>query len=738
MSGRTGIGRREMLRLTVLGTGLSLLAACAPPAPVGKPATAVPPPPAPTQAVAAPTAVVTAGATTGPAVATPAAGAPVTAAPGTSAPAAADKPGRDLVGRIEGPTVILDPSQYPKTLKEAPDLAELVKAGKLPPVAERIGQDPLVVKPLQEIGQYGGTLRRAFIGPTDRQNANRFAAGPDNLLYFDYAWKKVIPNIAREFEVQDGGRTTVLRLRRGMKWSDGSPFTADDIVFWYEDLYQHRQVVTSPHPSMAINGKQGIVEKVDDTTVKFAFADPNPIFPEVLSGWTALGGLSLQGFAGLGGFAPKQYTQQFHPKYVPQDQLDRLAKEKGFDNWVGLLKNQLSWHLNPDLPVLSPWRVTSAINNPVWTLERNSYSIWVDTDGNQLPYIDKIQMGLAENLEVLNLRVIAGEIDVQDRHVDMQKLPVLLDARQKGGFRVFLDIGQNGGDFCLRVNLSYEADPEIGDLLRTTDFRRALSLGIDRDQINEATFLGTGTPSSAVPADENKYFPGPDWRRKWATLDVQQANDLLDKMGLTKKDGEGYRLRKDGVTRLRLEYVAAAGSNADYTRMGEMVRDHWRRIGIELNVVQQEGTLVTRRAIANELQFWGIANGGSEDLFTSPDSVFPFTTTGPEAALGVLYAKWLQSSGREGKEPPAAVKQVQELWSKGLGLPEAERIKAGQEIWKLAADEVFVIGVIGMGPAIQGVRVAKNNIGNMPSRVVNATAVKSTTNALPQTFFFKG
>ncbi len=733
MSKRRAVGRRAFLRLSLTTAGTALLAACAPAppaAPTSAP-TAVPAKPA----APAPTAAPAAAPTAVPAAAPTAAPKPAAAAP--AAPKAAERPGRELIGKIEGPEVILDSARFPKSFKEAPELAELVRAGKLPPVAERIGQDPLVIKPLHEIGKYGGMLRRGFNGPGDRQNGNRFCAGPDNLLYVDYEWKKLVPNIARGYELGDGGKVTTLLLRRGMRWSDGAPFTADDILFWFEDIYQHRQLVPNPHPQMAIYGKQGTVEKVDPYTVKFIFPDANPLFPEVLAGWTALGGMSLQGPNALGGYAPKHYLQQFHPKYTSQDQADRLAKDRGVDNWVTLFKNELSWHLSTDLPTVTPWKTTRPINTPQWVLERNPYSIWVDIEGNQLPYIDKIQMTLAENAEVLNLRAIAGEYDVQDRHMDMQKLPVILENREKGGYRVHLDLGQNGGDFCIRVNLSYEADPEIGDWLRNVDFRRALSLGIDRAQIHEGFFLGIGTPSTVVPADENKYFPGPEYRTLWAILDVAKANELLDKIGLDKKDPEGYRLRKDGKGRLRIEYIAAAGSQVNYTGMGEMIREHWKRIGIDLNAQGIESSLALRRAVANDLQLWGLSNGGTEDLFVSPDGVIPITTTGPEAAIGALYAKWFQTGGKEGKEPPARVREALELWSKGVGAPEEERVRMGKELWKIAADEVFQIGVIGMGPAIQGVRIAKNNLGNIPSRVVNATAVKSTTNALPQTFFFK-
>ncbi len=171
-----------------------------------------------------------------------------------------------LIGKLEGPEVVTDPAKQPKQLKEAPQLAEMVKAGKLPPVAERVGQDPLVIKPLHEIGKYGGTWRGGFTGPADFWNGYRCCSGPDHLLFWDYTGDKVTPNIAKGYEMQDGGRTLVLHLRRGMKWSDGKPFTADDFVFWFDDIYRNKDLVPTPSAAMAINGKQGVIEKSTRST----------------------------------------------------------------------------------------------------------------------------------------------------------------------------------------------------------------------------------------------------------------------------------------------------------------------------------------------------------------------------------------------------------------------------------------------------------------------------------------
>jgi peptide/nickel transport system substrate-binding protein len=727
---KRGLSRREFLGAGLGGVGLGLLSACAPQAPA----------PAPTAAPAKPAeaAKPAAAPTSAPAAAAPAAKPAEAAKPAAPAPAAAkpeEKIGRSLIGNLEGPLVVTDAGQWPKSFKEAPMLADMVKAGRLPPVEQRVPQDPLVIKPVHEIGKYGGIWRRGFTGPGDQWNGFRAASGPDNLLYWDYTGDKVGPNVARGFELQDGGKVIVLQLRRGMKWSDGQPFTADDFVFWFEDVYSNREIYPSGHATMRINGKEGKVEKVDETTVRFVFPEPYPFFPDNIAGSTAISAHSYMADpSGIGSPAPAHYLKQFLPKYASKEQLDKLVAESNVDNWVSLFKLKADWAKNPDLPVITPWKTTSPSTTPNWTLERNPYSIWVDTEGNQLPYIDKVQMTLAENLEVLNLRAVAGEYDFQARHLDIGKLPVFIENQQKGNYKLSLDVGDYGSDCMLKFNLSYEADPEIAKWISNTDFRRALSLGIDRDQINETFWLGTGTPGSVVPADHNKYNPGPEWRTKWATLDLNQANQLLDKIGLTQKDSEGYRLRTDGQGRLSIVVDTWGGQFVQYTRICEVIREQWRKIGIDLQVKEVERSLGQRRMAANEHHIYAWNNDGSEHMFTFPGHVFPFDVTG---GGGALYAQWFQSNAQQGKEPPPNVKEVMEKFNKAFGVSEEERIKLGKEIWQIVTDEVFSIGIVGLGAAAMGVRVAKNNMGNIPSRQYNSPDAKTPSISRPVTFFYK-
>ncbi|MGH2532797.1 MAG: ABC transporter substrate-binding protein [Thermomicrobiales bacterium] len=643
----------------------------------------------------------------------------------------ADNP---LIGTLEGPEVVTDPAQFPTAFQEAAQLADLVQQGQLPPVQERIGQDPLVIKPVHEIGTYGGTWRRGFTGPGDKWNGWRAASGTDALLFWDYTGSTVVPNIAKGWEFSEDGRVLTIHLRRGMKWSDGAPFTADDVLFWFQDMYSNEELVTSTVNVMTINGKPGAIEKVDDHTVLFRFPDPYHLLPEVLAGPTALGGQASAGLAGLGGYAPAHYLKQFHPAYAPQEDLDRAVQEAGVDSWVNLFTLKNDWAINPDLPVLSPWKTTSPINTTTWTLERNPYSIWVDTDGNQLPYIDEVLMTLAENLEVLNLRTIAGEYDFQARHVDLAKLPVLLENQEQGGYKVYLDTGDYGSDMIIKFNLSFQKDPELARWFGTADFRRALSLGVERDQLNEIFWLGMGTPGSPAPIETNTYSPGPEYRTLWHTYDPERANAMLDEIGLAEKDGEGFRLRTDGQGRLRLDLICTAAAFMPYAQISEVIAQQWREIGIDLAVKEMERSAAEDLFSTNEHQLYAWTGDGSEHLFTFPDQVFPH---GGGSSGGPQYGLWFQSGGEQGLEPPPWLQELYTRFRAAFGVPEQERIQLGKEIWQIIVDEVIQIGIVGLAPASMGVRVVKTTMGNIPSRQFNSPAVKNPSVSRPVTFFFK-
>ena len=545
-----------------------------------------------------------------------------------------------LIGELEGVTIITDPAQWPTSFSEAPSLAEKVAAGELPPVEERLPEDLMVIQPVDEIGSYGGIWRRGFTGPGDNENGNRIQSS-DRPILVDHTGATPRPSLAKGWSMSEDGKTFTLDLRRGLRWSDGDPFTADDFVFWFEDIYGNPDVVPTPIPDMTPEGQPGRIVKVDDYTVNFEFDVPFFLFEELMMGDTLIGGgqaVRQSDKRSHGGYAPGHYLAQFIPSDEKSaEELDAEAQAEGFDNWVARLHFKKDWTLNPELPVLGPFRTVQPINNPNWVMERNPYYWAVDTEGNQLPYFDGVAMSVVENLEVLNLRAIAGDYDLQERHVDLGKLPVILENQEAGDYTVHLDLAFNGSDAIYQFNQSYDADPEIAKWLTNADFRRALSLAIDREQLNETFWLGVATAGSPAPGESLPYFPGEGWREKWSVYDPEQANALLDQIGLTEKESEGYRLRTDNGERLRLE-VQAVQAFLPWPKISEMVADQWRQVGIQADVKDTERSLAFTRTAANEHQIMVWNNGGTELLYLFPRHAIPVDPTeafmGPESPSG--------------------------------------------------------------------------------------------------------
>jgi len=584
--------------------------------------------------------------------------------------------GSTLIGEIEGPTIITDEGAFPSELNEAPMLAEMVEAGDLPPVEERLPavENLLVIDPVHEIGEYGGTWRRGFLGPADGQNGHRVAGG-DRFVFWDAEnFPEVVPNLAKSWEVNDGGQEIIINLREGVKWSDGEPFTSADVMFWFDNMYNNEELVAVQSPFFNV-GEGATLEAPDEYTLRFTFPFENSLFLEVLgASVNVFGGHAIFGATALGGYAPAHYMSQFHADVVDADELDALVEEAGFDNWVNLFKDKNTWQRNPDLPVLTPWMTENPITTDNWVLVRNPYYYGVDSAGNQLPYIDRISMTLAEEPQVLNLRAIAGEYDYQARHVALSNLPVLLENAEAEGYSVALDPAQHGADGVIQINQSYRGDDEIAKWLMNADFRRALSMGIDRDSINEILFLGIGTPGSAVVAESSPFNPGPEYRDLWSTLDVDAANEMLDSIGLTEKDDEGYRLRTDNGERLIIE-MNPVPAFIEYTKLAELVKTDWADIGIFVNVLEQERGLVMTRRDANELQVFLWQNDGTDELFLFPYHALPVTTL---SGTGIGYGTWYASGGESGVEPTdESVLKIIDLFDQGLKATAEERIEIG-------------------------------------------------------------
>ena len=638
-----------------------------------------------------------------------------------------------LIGDLEGPTVL--PGFVPAKYSEAPMLAAQVAAGKLPPVEERVGPEPLVMRPTHEVGKYGGTWHRGFIGPNDGANGVR-AIWHDRLLYWNTEGTEIVPNMAHSCIPSDDGKTNVFTLRQGHRWSDGAPFTADDFMFWFESLYSNKAVIPAPRQQMLVEGTPVTMQKIDDTHIAWVSEKPYWLLCESQSLEQAIGGHARMGRSGMGGFAPTHYLQQFHPDFVGQAKADELAKAAGFDDWGVHIKAKNSAYHNDELPQIAAWTMTVPITQPTWEFQRNAYSIWMDEAGNQLPYIDYIVMTVGESLEVLNLRAIAGEYDSMARHMDLQKLPVFLENQEKGEYKPRLDVMRHGGDAYVCPNLNYDADPEIEKWITNVDFRRALSMGIDRDKVNEVFFLNLGTPGSMAPVEGSLYSPGPDevFRSMWSTHDLETANTILDSIGLDKRDSQGFRLRTDGSGDRLTIAMDTYLSFMSYVQLGEMIKEHWKDIGIDLEVKEFERGLTATRRRANEHQLYVDTNWAAENAMAATHAIVP---NGASHCGGPLYGAWFASNGESGVEPFDSMSRAMDLIKRGKTLKGNARREAGKEAWRLLIDEQWKIGVVGMTPAIQGLRVVKNHLGNIAASTINSAHHDNPGLSRPEQWYFK-
>jgi peptide/nickel transport system substrate-binding protein len=696
-------------RICLLAVALAL-AACSPAAPT-----------APTSApkAAVPAATQPAGKTE----AKPAA--PAEAKPGTVA-----KPGTTSDPQ---PELLTDLSAIPTQFNEAPMLAELVKQGKLPPVSQRVPQEPLVIRPTDEVGSYGGTWRGVFTGVADGQNLDRMVAAP--MLSWDPLVQKVVPHVLRGWQVSPDGKSTTFFLRKGMKWSDGTPVTMDDVMFWHQDLYTNKELRSAPSSwSSDSAGKEGVWEKIDDHTFRVDFTTPYPSFHEYFA--QSFGNHIWTGNRMEGGIAPKHYLQKFHPKYVGPEAATKLAEEKGYRNWVLHMQYLNDGHLNPDLPMLDAWIMKTPTNSSQTVWERNPYYFAVDSAGNQLPYIDRLAYNLVEDLEVASLKALSGELDIQARHVLLDKLPVLIENQQKGNYRVQLARGLTGSDSGFYVQQNFDADAEIAKWLKNKEFRIALSLGMEREQLNEAFWLGLGDPGSISPDPNIATSPGPEWRKHNSVFDRAKANALLDGIGLTAKDSQGCRLRTDGQGPLIMEVTANDNNILDNVGMAQMVAEQWKKnVGLCFTVRGMEEELVRTKTLNRELHIRVHSATGSENVLYSGD--VSLLNAGDRSRFAPLYGLWLVSDGQKGVKPEGDLLRAVELWQKSKSATVEERLDMSKEIVRIYVENQWIIGTVGTSPGYQGVWVINNKVGNVPKLIMVAQRAQTPLNYVPTQFYFK-
>jgi len=617
------------------------------------------------------------------------------------------------------------PTPVPK-YKEAPMLAEMVKAGKLPPVEERLPKKPRVLPVYEEIGTYGGTLHMAWRGQKkDRWGLEKLIEERMVQFYMPTPGElEIVPTVCDWYEVSPDAKEFTFHIREGLKWSDGVEVTTEDVRFWYEDIWLNKDLTPTFKHWLMAGGKPCEIEILDKYTFKVKFAEPYATFIYPLTRYGTPNSYTAASF-----LAPSHYLKKFHPKYVSKEELDKICKEWGVDHWTKLWgKGKVTFFFNPELPVLTAWKVEKAEPGETMIHVRNPYYPVVDPEGNQLPYIDRIETRVFEDLETFNMWIVAGTIDFAGRHVEPANYTLFKENEEKGGYRVLE--WHVDDTYAIYPNIAC-SDEVLRELFNDKRFRQALSIAINREEINEIAFGGLGEPRQASPTSGTPYFD-PEFEKKWIEYDPKKANELLDEIGLTERDAEGFRLRPDGKTlEIILEHIEKPGTpKADAL---ELVKKYWEDIGIKILLKSEDRSLFEERSKAGEVEMtaWGWGR-----------SIIPID---PERYLGeehcgcwaCPYGLWYLTGGEKGTEPPAdhPIWKVWEMWEKARSAPTLE--EADSYIKKLVdvhKENVWVIGLVGewTKPII-----VKENLRNVPDGFPWGEVTRTKRIAQPPQWFFK-
>ncbi len=390
---------------------------------------------------------------------------------------------------------------FAQEAKEAPELADLVKGGKLPAVADRLPAQPLVVEKIDAVGVYGGELRRALRGDADHNSILRIV-GNQGLTRWSPDFTQVLPNVALSWDISPDATEYTFHLRKGMKWSDGHPLTADDLVFWVDDLLHDDDFYPAAPEAYVINGKRCTIKKVDDYTVTYVFAGSYGHFNEHLA--TPLGQHPV--------LYAKHYCQQFHPKYNPD--IDKLLKQYNMSSWTDLfrlkcgdIETPARW-ANLERPTLDPWLVETPYKGGVTevVLKRNPFFWQVDSEGKQLPYINKIRNKVISDIQTIILTAVKGDLDLQMRHIyDIGNKPVFVQHMKEGHFVLQELVSTDTNMMGFFFNQTHK-DPAMRKLMRDKNFRIALSHALNRPEMIDIVWLGQGKPWQVGPLPQHRLY----------------------------------------------------------------------------------------------------------------------------------------------------------------------------------------------------------------------------------------
>jgi len=607
--------------------------------------------------------------------------------------------------------------------REAPILAERVAKGELRPVAERLPAEPEVVTPLERVGTYGGRLRYGLRGSSDHNNILRMV-GPQGLVRWNASYTEVVPNVASKVEASDGGKVFTFTLRRGMRWSDGTPFTADDVLFNMQDIVLAGALAPTP-PRYKAGADPVKVEKLDEFSVRFSFTQPYGDFLAELASPLGQHPVLYQ----------KKYCSQFLPKYNAN--LADLVKANNAADWQNLFQAKCGdieipsrWG-NPDKPTLDPWVIKEPYVGGATrvVMVRNPYFWQVDTAGNQLPYIDELFSPIAQDVESLILEAVGGRIDFQIRHLDAPaNRPVLAQNREKGGYKLVEASSVGGTNMVINLNLTHK-DPELRKLFNTRDFRVALSVGMDRRAIIDTALLGEGEPWQNGPFEDH-----PNFHKRLATqyleFDPARAVKLLDDLGL-RRGPDGIRLLPSGKpVRFKIDVIPTL--QPEQVDMLQLIRPYWAKIGVAMDVNPLERTFFYQRTSEgndHDAAVWG--GQASWVPGEIPQQIVPVHH---DARWGIPWSQWYNSNGKTGEEPPASVKERMRLYDEARAVVDpAQRRALMLKIADIAADEFEVFSV---SKALPTFGITKNKLANVPKAMPSSWYYPTPAPTLLTTWFW--
>jgi len=604
---------------------------------------------------------------------------------------------------------------------EIPMFKERVKSGKLPPMAERLPINPLMIEFEESgktIGRYGGDLRLLMGRAKDIGQITAYTYARVVGYNRDY---EIRPDIVESF-IGSEGRDFTFKLRNGHRWSDGHPLTSEDFRYFWEDMVKNDVLGKKGVPSaLLVDGEEPQFSVIDELTFRYTWQKPNPAFLPALA---APSPLYI--------YRPAHYMKQFHARYADKNKLNELVEANNTRDWSALhtRKQRQRRPENPDLPTLQAWQNTTTPPSTRYIFERNPYYHRVDPQGNQLPYIDRLIMSVVSK-DVVAAKAGTGEADLQARYLQFSDVPYLKRGEKKNNYTTRLWSLGKGAQVALFPNLNAN-DDVWREVIRDVRFRRALSLGINRKEINEAIYFGLAYPSANTVMPQSKLYK-PKYSSMWADYDPEQANKLLDEVGLDKRDADGTRLLPDGR---RAEItIETAGETTEVTDVLELITDHYRDIGLKIFIRSSQRDIFRRRAYAGETLI-SVFNGLDNALATpsmSPKELAP-TDQGQ-----LQWPKWGQYTVTDTKsgEPvnmDAAKVQLQ-LFNKWMVAKDEEaKLRVWHDMLDGFGEEVFSIGTV--NNSRQPV-VVSNDLRNVPEEGIYAWEPTSYFGIYkPDTFWF--